>query len=283
MFESSAPIIEEIILLELKIDQKEQEADDLTRELEDLQSSLDAFLASYYARVGKYYVELDRLKLQIQEYRYRLHLFEQDPADRPDWKGYDREVNEAFSYQRERVHDLEKELNEFEEAAMSDGFHRSSILSSDPTLKGLYRKLAFHFHPDRAQDEEERAQYHEIMSRINDAYGSGDVETLEKLSRKLSLEERLKNESPEGLLKHLKHVYEQVFVLIRQLKADKESLLNNESYKLHLKVEEARFVGRDLLAELARDVQDDIEDCQKELIQLKEKAQDAAYPGAVYG
>ena len=283
MFETSAPIIEEIILLELKIDQKEQEADELTHELDTLRSSLDAFLASYYARVGKYYVELDRLKLQIQEYRYRLHLFEQDPAGRPDWKGYDAEVNEAFGYQRERVHDLEKELSEFEETAMSDDFYYSSFHSNDPTLKGLYRKLAFHFHPDRAQNEEERAHYHEIMSRINDAYGSGDVETLEKLSRKLSLEERLKNESPEGLLNHLKQVYEQIFVLIRQLKADKESLLNNESYKLHLKVEETRFMGRDLLAELARDVQNEIEFCQKELVQLKEKARDAAYPGAVYG
>lgn len=46
----------------------------------------------------------------------------------------------------------------------------------------LYRELARKAHPDLAQDERERARRDEFISRVNAAYGRGDVALLQELS-----------------------------------------------------------------------------------------------------
>ncbi|MEI7033951.1 J domain-containing protein [Streptomyces pratensis] len=45
----------------------------------------------------------------------------------------------------------------------------------------LYRDLARKAHPDLAQDEQERARRDEFITRVNAAYGRGDVELLKEL------------------------------------------------------------------------------------------------------
>lgn len=276
-------LMEDILLLEFRIRQKEKEADALTQAIETLRFSLDAFLSRYYAQVGRLYVDLDQLKLRVQEYRYRLHLYAQDPQQAPDWAGYDAEVDEAFSYQHERIRNLEEELDAFDQTSDSNESAEKETRETDPSLQQLFRKLAFKFHPDRAQTPEERQQFHEIMSRINDAYHRGDLETLRKFERKLSLEERFQDVAPDVLLVRLKNEYDSALQLVKSLRAERERLLSGESYKLKMRVDEAQKSNRDLLRELALDVGNQIEDYRKELSTLIRQAEQLHYPGVVHG
>ena len=55
--------------------------------------------------------------------------------------------------------------------------------SANPTLRGLFLRLARALHPDRAQDAREQAARTETMKEINRAYREGDVARLAELER----------------------------------------------------------------------------------------------------
>ena len=50
---------------------KEAEAEVLHLEINELNTELSRFQTDYHLKVGILYAELDRIKLQIEEYRYR--------------------------------------------------------------------------------------------------------------------------------------------------------------------------------------------------------------------
>ena len=49
------------------------------------------------------------------------------------------------------------------------------------SLKTIYRQLARQLHPDRAENDEERARHHDLMSQVNAAYDKQDLLALLKL------------------------------------------------------------------------------------------------------
>jgi len=55
--------------------------------------------------------------------------------------------------------------------------------SANPTLRGLFLRLARALHPDRVQDAREQAARTETMKEINRAYREGDVARLAELER----------------------------------------------------------------------------------------------------
>ncbi len=54
------------------------------------------------------------------------------------------------------------------------------------SLKNIYRQLARQLHPDRAENDEQRALNHDLMSEVNAAYDKQDLLTLLKLQLKAS-------------------------------------------------------------------------------------------------
>jgi hypothetical protein len=57
---------------------------------------------------------------------------------------------------------------------------------ANPTLRGLFLRLARALHPDRVQDARERADRTETMKEINRAYREGDIARLAELERDLA-------------------------------------------------------------------------------------------------
>jgi len=58
--------------------------------------------------------------------------------------------------------------------------------SANPTLRGLFLRLARALHPDRVQDAREQAARTETMKEINRAYREGDVARLAELERQVT-------------------------------------------------------------------------------------------------
>jgi hypothetical protein len=88
----------------------------------------------------------------------------------------------------------------------------------DKGLRALYHKLARQYHPDRAEDDAERAAHGDVMRQVNDAYHSGDTQRLLELSRELGIEvEGLVGGT--GLLQELVQQYEKLKAELRAMRA----------------------------------------------------------------
>ena len=80
----------------------------------------------------------------------------------------------------------------------------------DKGVRSLYHKLAMRFHPDRAEDDAQRAEHEDVMRVVNDAYHGGDTERLLELSRELGMDVEGLNKASDGLLSELVRQYEEI-------------------------------------------------------------------------
>lgn len=85
------------------------------------------------------------------------------------------------------------------------------------SVRDLYRKMALRFHPDRAGDDERRAEHEAVMREVNDAYHGGDTERLLMLSRELGVELGDLTQG-DGLLNELVEQYERVKAEVREIR-----------------------------------------------------------------
>lgn len=140
---------------------------------------------------------------------------------------------------------------------------KADILSLSPELqipeiKALYRKLARRHHPDLARSDVDRLRSTEQMAEINQAYNAGDLQTLMRLAG-MSI--------PYGVELHQPHLQpgkshheslsepEQMERKLKSVRQQIAQLSNLPIVKLSLEVKLARHQGRDLLGEMAADLQ----------------------------
>jgi curved DNA-binding protein CbpA len=247
-----------------------EKVSELTLQVRDLEKALSVFHGMYNAKVGVLYVELDKLKLSIEEYRHRINIARKSKGSSTMLQDIEEEVDKTFSDNRQRVKDIEEEASESYEEYEKQREEEEIPLSNElqEELKQLYRKLALKFHPDRAKDEEQRREFHEIMSEVNKAYDEKDFETLKRYEEKADREERIVGETPEEKLERLKEEYNSLLKIIEKLHKNLSDLKTSEIYKLREKVEQAKERGTDLLGELAAKIKKEIEETKPILEQL---------------
>lgn len=87
----------------------------------------------------------------------------------------------------------------------------------EASVRTLYHKLALRYHPDRAVDDQRRAEHEAVMRDVNDAYHAGDTERLLTLSRELGID--LGDlQGSDGVLAELVRQYERVKAEVRELR-----------------------------------------------------------------
>ncbi len=127
-----------------------------------------------------------------------------------------------------------------------------------PDIKILYRQLARRYHPDLARNDADRLLSNDRMKDINQAYNAGDVHALMKLAgMSIPYGEELKQSKlhPDDIPIEALTELEQVN---RKLKAVRQQIRSFSSLpivKLSLDVKLARHVRRDLLGEMASELQ----------------------------
>lgn len=106
-----------------------------------------------------------------------------------------------------------------EEDAGSDGEARVHMpprrQEPSASLRGLYRELASRYHPDKAGDEDTRAEHERLMREINGAYDAGDLDALAALSQELGFDI-----AGDGVLEVLAAQYERIKAQVRDLRRD---------------------------------------------------------------
>jgi hypothetical protein len=126
-----------------------------------------------------------------------------------------------------------------------------------PDIKTLYRQLARRYHPDLARNDADRILSNEQMKGINQAYEAGDLRTLMRLAG-LTVQYRVDvaqlfhpDTHPDEPLSDLERVNRK----LREVHHQIIRLSSLPIVKLSLDVKLARHQGRDLLGEMASELQ----------------------------
>ena len=219
-------------------------------ELAQVRAELESFEGRYLRQVGVLYAELDAIDARIAE--REVDLYDSESA-------------------RRRAKEARQRAQETHDAAFS-GAYEAEEFEAPPSLKTLFREVAKRIHPDFAGDEAEQRHFTLLMMRANQAYSRGDVETLQRL-----LDDHLEvnaSNTDEGVGAELTRMMRQIQHAERDiaaLGAEQERLLASEIGQLQLEARTASEEGRDLLAELAAGLREQIAESERrfELVNLQ--------------
>lgn len=221
---------------------KRNELAELESELADrelycatLRAELASFERQYLKIVGTRYAELDEIKAQIAE-----QLSRQQAGNRQ---------------RREAAQQARKEADDSRFAA-------NAVASEDPErtppskeLKSLYREVAKRVHPDLSTDTEDRKTRQRLMAEANRAYEMGDLARLQQILEEYdTCPEAVQGEGVGAELIRVIRKITQVKRRLREIELEAEQLVGSELGKLKVKAEQYGTQSRDLLAEMAEQI-----------------------------
>ena len=207
-----------------------------------LRAQLKTFEGRYFRQVGVLYAELDEFEARIAE--REIDLYDSESA-------------------RDRARSARQRAQETHDAAY-DEVCEVEEFDPPPSLKTLFREVAKRIHPDFARDPAEQAHFTLLMARANQAYRRGDTEALQRLLEdQQEIQGSAAGDGAAGellrILRQIRHVERDV----AWLDAERHSLLAGEIGQLHQDAEAAALEHRDLLAEMAAGLRDQVEDARR--------------------
>lgn len=259
----------EIQRLRAEIDQREGELAGLEAEVLDIQREMQSFTDRYNRLVQPLAARLEIIRSAIAELEAQqspppqlgpppAQLLEQTWTPPPDYVPVEEQYRRMWEIPKQRA------------AAGLDvpAAHRPAVDDSPAAVKTLYRQLARRYHPDLAVDPQERARRNRLMAEINDAYSRQDVEALQALAAQ-SEGADLDQPLAAFQLQQLRQVYNQLEQRIQWLKRQRSDLLNGELMWLKIQQAFAARQGRDLLREMADQMEQEYRDCMRRLDELR--------------
>jgi hypothetical protein len=225
------------------------------RELEqaEIRAELARFQYRYYQAVGARYVELDELQARIAEKRSA-----NDPAE-DSLSGRARRT-------REQADRSAREYRAWEEGPPPPS-EPPSLVSDE--AKRLYRRIAAAIHPDRAEDEATRGVRTALMAELNEAYARGDISRMEDILKTWETSpEAVTGDDPSAVLDRLERAVVQLREKIVRVENEAARIANTPMHRLMLREREAADRGRNLLVELAADLDRRILQAREELAAL---------------
>ena len=137
-------------------------------------------------------------------------------------------------------------------------------------LKQLYRDVAKLIHPDLATDEKERLRRQELMAQVNQAYENGDEEKIREILQ--SWENSPESIRGGGVAAELVRTIRKIAQGKQRLNTifmEIDLLEKTELYQLKSSVNMAEKSGRNLLSEMATQLDEQIVIAQNKLDELK--------------
>jgi hypothetical protein len=209
-------------------------------DLATLQGELRAFEARYLRTMGSLYSELDDLHARLAEAQARRH-----PRDR--------EFRTHAEASRAKA---EASAHAIEDALTSK---RNEFIPDD-NLRKLYREVARRIHPDLSTNDVERRRRTTLMADANRAYAEGNEDELRKiLDDWQSSPESVDGEGTAAELVRTIRKIHQVEQRLANISTEIQRLTSSELYDLKRQVEGAHERGRDLLAEMAGQLLEELE------------------------
>lgn len=232
---------DDVRALQGEIEQKREQVARLQQERTDLELEIAAFEIEYAAEVKPLQDELDQVQRHIDEYGLRIEMVRLR-GNRVSPGQIEAEVEHRLRARDQRWQSEPHPRPEWASAPVDPQTFQAE-------LKTVYRELARRFHPDLAEQEDERAARGARMAEINAAYAVGDLETLRRIAS--SAAEGLSSGRRALSVEDLLAERERLDGLIVRLRASIAELNRDPLLLLKLDSSLARHQGRNLLAEMA--------------------------------
>jgi hypothetical protein len=207
-------------------------------ELAKLESEL-ADRELYIATLRAEYAELDEINAQIAEQLARQ-------------RSGDTQFKDAAQKAR-------RQAEESRSAAEAHASEDQSRALPSKELKSLYREVAKRVHPDLSTDPEDRKTRQRLRAEANRAYEKGDLERLRRILEEYeSCPEAVQGEGVGAELVRVIRKITQVKRRLSEIETEVQQLVGSDLAKLKAKAEEYGRQGRDLLQEMAQQVERNI-------------------------
>lgn len=210
---------------------------DLELELVTVHAEVGEFMHDYYQRVGRRMAELDALQAQLA--REAAERAPKNPRTRSEAKKKQQKAEQSA-----------RESQRFTETAAEE----TPIFRPNDDIKRLFRQIAQRIHPDRAIDEADRAWRTQLMSEANRAYRHGDERALREV---VALWEEGRGKTPAATLAAvppaptLRRQVERLRARLTEIESELHRLFGSHLYELFIAARQAGTQGRDLLGEMA--------------------------------
>jgi hypothetical protein len=229
----------ELLALEEELIQRELDLATLRAELSD-------FEGRYLRTVGVLYAELDEIEAQIAEAKAR-----RNPSD---------------SQAQDHAARARAQAEESCETARAITEPRPKPTES---LKRLFREVAKRIHPDLAANDADRARRQKLMAEANLAYENGDDAKLRSiLADWESSPETVEGEGVGAELIRMIRKIAQIERRLAEIEDATQQLNTSDLFQLRLKADEAEAQGRDLLKDMASQIEIQIDEAQSRLSAL---------------
>ena len=234
---------EKLTSLREQVEAAREKLIDAEAELAEQKADLASFERLFDKRIGKLANELESLEEEIKEYNHKVQL---------------RQNLETFGSNHIPVEEQYKRRWHNPTAANGNDNKTNIDPEDDKELKRLFRKLARRYHPDLARDAVERAYRTEKMTALNDAYAARSLVEMSALAAEPERKFQpsvLIGQTEAQMLAVLQLELDNIKRRMFQIQNEMDNLHNHESIDLSLKAKLAKLNGRDLLGEMAADLQ----------------------------
>ncbi len=235
---------EEITRLRAALAQIHDELIEAEAELADRLAEINAFEFEFEARVGHLIDKLEALETELRRYTERIQIARS---------------KQTFGYAHLPVEEQYRRAWQTPPPSAPTPPPQPLDPASEAEIKRLYRQLARRFHPDLAVDETDRARRTEKMRLINDAYAARSLVELVALAQQPEAmidTGRVRPGWTEAqLVQALQAELTRCQRRLRDIEKELRSLRYRPSVELSLEVKLAHRQGRDLLAEMAAELE----------------------------
>jgi septal ring factor EnvC (AmiA/AmiB activator) len=262
---------QQIETLKFKIAQQEAELADLETEILDIEQEMKAFTERYNRLIKPLQDKLDLINdmiADLEKERYSPPASPQPGSRWTTWTPPDDYVSVEEQYRRAW------QVPKQERAGFDESFQALPTSETRPDdvkveLKKLYRKLARRFHPDLATEPDERERRNRLMAEINAAYSDRDLDALRLLAAQ---PEDARIDEPIAVLhlRQLQQINQQLARRIGELRFQRSEMFNGEMMSLKIQASLASHRKRDLLQEMADQLELDYRASLDRLDKLRE-------------
>jgi len=241
---------------ELELEKKKSELNALSDvlagkelKLAEVKLSMNRFQQYYFKEVGSKYVELDEIRAKIAELKAQKNR-------------NDKQAQEAAKEARKTANATADDFKTYKE---SGDFEEKTQKVSEEARK-LYRKIASIIHPDKSTDNKSRKIRTKLMAELNAAYEKDDMDSMRKILNDFQASpETVDGEGTAADLIRIIRTINQVNRRIAEIEKELEQIRKSDIIQLMLQVNKGSKKDRNILREMAEEVQQDIKKARREL------------------